>query len=53
MPAEDLLAQEAEQPQIDGIRILPGKTNVLIVAPHGPYPVNPMTAKQDVIGETP
>jgi len=47
MPAEDQPAQEAEQPQIDGIRILPGTTNVLIVAPHGPYPVNPKTGKQE------
>ena len=46
MPAEAPPAQDAEQ-QIDGIRILPGTTNVLIVAPHGPYPVNPKTGKQE------
>ena len=37
MPAEDPPAREAVQQQIDGIRILPGKTNVLIVAPHGAF----------------
>ena len=32
MPAE-------EKPVIEGIRILPGTTNVLIVAPHGPFEI--------------
>jgi len=50
--AKNQPAQEAQHPLMDGIRILPGKTNALIVESHGPYPVNPKTAKQNVTGET-
>ena len=37
MPDPASPATEAQHPQIDGIRILPGTTNVLIVAPHGAF----------------